>query len=100
MSSKINSRLIICQLIREEKETLFGQFNPNLTKKKRETCWEEIRKLAISSYVKGLKERSWTYIRDSIWQACRRDAFTRKDKSKKSGEGIVQFTEVYYLFYY
>lgn len=89
-----NQRLIIAQLAREQKEVLFGAFSNTITKKSKEKAWEDIRRKAIAAGCKNLEERAWDYVRDNIWGATRRDTMAKVDKSKKSGEGSVQFTEV------
>ena len=94
----VNQRLIVLQLIRPQKEILFGAFTPSLTKKKKESAWEQVRVDAIAAGAAGLSQKDWTYVRDSIWSAARRDTLAKKDRAKKSGEGSVQWNEVGSLF--
>ncbi|KAL3116406.1 hypothetical protein niasHT_004917 [Heterodera trifolii] len=95
MSQRQNqSRLIVAQLCRERKHILFGAFSPQLTKKIKEQCWEEVRELAVASGCEKLAGKPWTFVRDCIWGASKRDALHKRDIQRKSGEGAVNFTEV------
>ncbi|KAI3416286.1 hypothetical protein GPALN_005826 [Globodera pallida] len=73
MSTAANSRTIVAQFVRENKEVLLGAFSPQLTKKMKEEAWEEVRKNAVAAGCVNLEKRNWQYVRDSLWSAMRRD---------------------------
>jgi hypothetical protein len=97
MAPPSNNRQIVAHLARENKKVLFSAFSPSITKKMKEAAWEEIRVKAIAAGAHQLKEKNWAYVRDNVWAPTRRDTLAKRDKANKSGEGSVQFNEVFIL---
>jgi hypothetical protein len=64
-------KLLLAQLVRENKTILFGPFSPSITKKAKQTCWEMIRRALLEAGsepmdVKMLKEAEWHNLKRSV----------------------------------
>lgn len=84
MADKVQSKLRILELIRDNRRTLFGAFSADLTKIDKSEAWEEIldeaKKLGLIAANKDIN-----YIRDVHWQNLRKRTMKKIDDSKVTG---------------
>lgn len=84
MADKVQSKLRILELIRDNRRTLFGAFSADLTKIDKSEAWEEIldeaTKLGLIAANKDIN-----YIRDVYWQNLRKRTMKKIDDSKVTG---------------
>lgn len=84
MADKTKAKLRILQLIRDEREILFGAFSSKLTKIHKMDAWERILEEAKNL---GLISTSKTasYIRDIFWQNLRKRTMKKIDDAQQTG---------------
>jgi hypothetical protein len=57
----------------KKKQILFGALTPQVTKQTKQKAWQEIYTTAASLGVVS-SEKSWTYVRDTVWPNLRKRA--------------------------
>lgn len=96
MDKRILKKKTILELIRSEKDVLFGKFSKNLTHDIKKQTWNRItaEAKASGSIPHGKSEN---YIRDDFWPNCRRKTMEKIDHAKQTGgpgEETMHFDEV------
>lgn len=84
MADKEKSRVRVLELIRSQRETLFGAFSPSLTKIDKSNAWESITDEAKQL---GLitSNKTAVYMRDVYWQNLRKRTLKKMDDYRKTG---------------
>lgn len=62
-------KISILNLIREEKDVLFGRFTSQLTHEQKVGTWKRVAEKATAI---GAFSRDWKYLRDTTWQNWRK----------------------------
>jgi hypothetical protein len=61
------------EINKKKKQILFGALTPQVTKQTKQKAWPEIYTTAASLGVVS-SEKSWTYVRDTVWPNLRKRA--------------------------
>ena len=84
-------KLILASEVAKQKHILFGKLSPMVTRTKRNGIWEEIRQKLLD---RGANIPNAELLRDQDWGNLRRTVVARYTKSKKSGEGGGNLTDL------
>lgn len=76
-------KLILLEMIKENKDTLFGSFNRNITRESKNSTWKIIYDKCRARGINVGKD--YVYLRDTIWQNLRRSTVTKVDKRNQTG---------------
>jgi hypothetical protein len=82
---------LFAQEVRENKEVLFKAYGGSITKKLKDSVWEEIRIKLISS---GAVIKDVPTLRDVEWYNIKKSSMTKYQNSLKSGAGGFKLTEL------
>lgn len=84
MGDKDKSRVRVLELIRSQRETLFGAFSPSLTKVDKYNAWESITDEAKSLGLIAANKMP-NYMRDVYWQNLRKRTMKKIDDYRATG---------------
>ena len=84
-------KLLLASKVAKQKHILFGKLSPMVTPTKRNGIWEEIRQKLLD---RGANIPNAELLRDQDWGNLRRTVVARYTKSKKSGEGGGNLTDL------
>ena len=84
-------KLLLASEVAKQKHILFGKLSPMVTRTKRNGIWEEIRQKLLD---RGANIPNAELLRDQDWGNLRRTVVARYTKSKKSGEGGGNLTDL------
>src|SRR4051794_27432899 len=96
-SSKVdNGKFSLLKKIQAEKFLLFSKFkSDDVTSKKKEEAWMQIRSDLISEGYKEFEGKTWKQLRDGIWSTLKSRTMVKRDKAKESGSGgVAKYSEV------
>lgn len=85
MSDKAKSKIRVLEMIRNQRETLFGAFSPQLTKVDKNEAWDNIAEEAAKLGLIPTENKSPTYIRDTFWQNVRKRTLKKIDDYRATG---------------
>ena len=87
-----NTKIAFLKCVLERKEELFGQFSNKLSWIDKQKYWEDIFQECVAGG--GNKLVSAEHLRKITWQNLQRRTKEKYDRSKKTGEGTVKFSQV------
>jgi hypothetical protein len=86
-----SQKLLLAQLVRENKTLLFGPFSPTVTNKAKQSCWEMIRRALQET---GCEPTDVKTLGDTEWRNLKRSVQNKYQDSMRTGAAGTTFSEL------